>query len=776
MIHFLRGVGRFLVGLGIGGLLALGALTGALYLNRDKLLLWLTHQLSQTFSARIEVQAVQVGHLADLPWLSFRLSGFLMRSFSGDTLLTAREVTLYLNLWEALVEKNYRVERITLEGPRLYLAYDRQGRSPWQAVFREDTGANSPWRIEALHIQDGHFEYKDEQADFALSLEVATLTAAIAYERGKLTLEGSTQGQLKQIGTLKGTWLEGLPFRLEGQLEQDEPWLLSRGLRLMVTGLQARVEGGIRFQTGVPELSLRLQEVGIEVGFLRRFWPQAPQVLSSLQGSLQGQGHLRGPVGRGHLPNVEVSAVLDVREPFLWKAYRVQAVRAQGSLRWEPGRRPRGKLQIDSLFVVGGEGDTLQGALSYDWYRQQGTATLTGQLNLRALTEAGLLTTDTLTGTLRAHLQAHHKAPDWLLSGEGHLTSLTWKTLVVDKATFQVNPTTLYLKDVVLRHPQARLAAPQLWLSSYRRLWDTTAAPLSVQGLVQAAYLAYQPTDTGGGRLWPLHLDLEAHIDTLIWQNHLLGPLRTHLTWQADSFTLDRLRLANVAHGVVEGRFQGTPTHYAIEATFSHLSLEALHQKWPELDTLFPLLPHLKGTVSGQINGHFPLRQGRFSWAEAKAELALRFENFVVVESPYTYELFSLIPLTDFKRIQVGHVQTQLALSEGVIRLDTTSLHANRWQMRIAGRHTLRGELAYDLEVQVPRPLLDKSQARIQAWVEEVEGELLRLQIQVRGTAEKPLFRWKPSSRPAILPTPRPAPTKKRSPSRPPTELPVDQN
>ncbi|RMF47354.1 MAG: hypothetical protein D6750_09185, partial [Bacteroidetes bacterium] len=351
-------MGRFLVGLGLGGLLALGALAGALYLNRDKLLLWLSHQLSQTFSARIEVQAVQVGHFADLPWLSFRLSCLLMKSFSGETLFTAREITLYLNLWEALVEKNYRVEKISLEGPRLYLAYDRQGRSPWQAVFRDDTGAGSPWRIEALRLQEGHFAYKDAQADFELSLEVATLEAALAYEGGKLTIEGSVQGQLKHIGTLKHAWVQGLPFQLEGQLEQDKPWLLSRGLRLTVTGLQARVEGGIRFQTGVPELSLRLQEVGVEVAFLRRFWPQAPQALPVFQGSLQGQGHIRGPVGRGHLPSVEVSATLDVREPFLWKAYRVQEARAQGSLRWEPGRRPRGKLQIDSLFVVGGEGDT----------------------------------------------------------------------------------------------------------------------------------------------------------------------------------------------------------------------------------------------------------------------------------------------------------------------------------------------------------------------------------------------------------------------------------
>ncbi len=776
MTRFLRGLGRFLAGLVVGGLLALVAIAGALYLNRDKLLTWLSSQLSQTFSARMEVQAVQVGHLGDLPWLSFRLKGFLMKSFSGETLFTAREATLYLNLWETLVEKNYRVEKITLEGPYLRLAYDKEGGSPWQAVFRGDSGADSPWRIEALRIQEGRFEYRDAQADFWLTLEVASLQATLAYQASQLTVEGSVEGQLQRMGTLKQAWLERYPFRIEGQLEKDDPWLLSRGLRLSVTGLQARVQGGIRLAASPPELSLRLEEIGAETALLQRFWAEAPDVLRHLQGSLQGKGHIRGPIGQGHLPSVEISAFLHVRKPFSWKAYPVRSLQAQGSLFWDPGRRPRGKIEIDSFSLAGGAADTLSGRLSYDWYRKRGRATLAGQVDLQALTQAGFLTTDTLQGLLRSTLQAHHQEGRWLLSGEGEVSNLTWRELAVERTLFHLAPTNLELAQLVLRHPRVRCTAPRLQVSSYARLWDSTAAPLSIRGSLQASYLAYQPADTGGGLPWPLHLDLEARIETLAWQGHLVGPIHTHLVWQGDSFLLDPLRVGAVAGGSIEGNLQGLPFRWSVEGAFSRLNLEALHAEWPELDTLFPLLPHLKGTLSGRMQGRFPLRKGRLSWAEAQAELTLRLENFVVVESPYTYELFSLIPLTDFKRIQVGSVQAHLTLQEGVLRLDTTTLQANRWRMRIAGSHTLRGELAYDLEVEVPRLLLDKSSQRIEEWVEEVEGERLRLHIQVRGTTEKPVFRWKPASRPAAWPERRSTTPKKRSPTRPTPELPVDQN
>lgn len=776
MTRFLKGVGRFLVGLVTGGLLMVGALTLALYLNRDKLRRWLSHQLSQTFSARIEVRTFRIGHLQDLPWLSFRMSGFMLKSFTGDTLFFAREITLYMNLWEALVEKNYQIEKISLEGAHLGLFYDKRGHSPWQAVFREDSGASSPWRIEVLYIQDGRLDYRDAQADFGLTLEIASLKATLAYETNKLTIEGSAQGQLQRMGTLRQTWLEKSPFRLEGQLEKDDPWLLSRGLWLSVAGLQARVEGGLRTTPAPPELSLRLEALGVETALLQRFWAEAPHVLRKLQASLQGRGQIRGPVGRGHLPTVEVSATLEVQKPFFWKAYPVHSMQARGNLLWEPGPSPRGKVQIDTLFLVGGTGDTLSGGLSYDWYRKRGTATLTGQIELYALTQAGLLTADTIQGTLRSELQAHQKEGRWLLSGEGEIHNLTWKELKVERGAFRLTPATLQLSELVVRHPQARFRVPRLQVSSYTRLWDSTAAPLSIQGALQASYLAYQPADTGGGLPWPLRLDLEARIDTLAWQRHIVGPIRTHLVWQGDSFLLDPFRLERVAGGAVEGRLHGLPSFYTLEGVFSRLDLETLHAEWPELDTLFPLLPHLKGTLSGRMQGRFPWRKDRLSWTEAQAELTLRLENFVVVESPYTYELFSLVPLTDFKRIQVGSVQTHLTLQEGVLRLDTTTLQANRWRMRLAGSHTLRGELAYDLEVEVPRLLLDKSSQRIEEWVEEVEGERLRLQIQVRGTAEKPLFRWKPASRPAALPERRSSSPKKRSPPRPTPELPVDQN
>jgi hypothetical protein len=168
------------------------------------------------------------------------------------------------------------------------------------------------------------------------------------------------------------------------------------------------------------------------------------------------------------------------------------------------------------------------------------------------------------------------------------------------------------------------------------------------------------------------------------------------------------------------------------------------------------------------------------------ADATLRLRDFSVEESPYTYKLFSLIPLTDFRRIQVGEVQTHLRLQDGVIRLDTTLLSANEWRLWISGSHTLRGELRYHLLVEVPRNLFIKRGSRVPDVVEEAEGERLELAIQVGGTAENPHFQWAPHfgrkprtrsmflpSSPAISPiTPRDQPY----PSPEPTHQPPTSN
>jgi hypothetical protein len=370
-----------------------------------------------------------------------------------------------------------------------------------------------------------------------------------------------------------------------------------------------------------------------------------------------------------------------------------------------------------------------------------------------------------------------HKKSKWSLSGQGTLIQGQWKEIFIPHVQFSVTPTALTLYEGVIQHPAWTLHTSELRIQNYARLWDTTVPPLHLEGRLRLPKWMYVSSDTGSpSSIPPFTANLDIRIDTFSWDARRYGPIEGRVRWLPDTLFVDLHRLEGVAGGKLKGRIVKEASHWRLQGELTRLSLEKLHKEWPELDTLFPLLPHLRGIASGMFEASFSMRRNRLAWAEAQGSFSLLLSDFVVVESPYTYRLFSLIPLTDFKRIEVGRVEARCALTEGVLRLDTTYLQANRWRMQVAGSHTLQGELAYDLLVEVPRVLLDKSSSRIQEWVEETEGDRLRLAIQVRGTAEDPSFRWKTAgstSTPSKSDKEEPTSRKKRKARSP---LPVEEN
>lgn len=777
MKTLLRKVLRFLIGLLLGLGIAVGGLAIALYLSRDTLLSWLKDLLSQSFSARITVRDIQIGNLRDLPALSLSLRGFLLQSFPGDTLFQAQEASLHLNLWEALVEKNYRIIGLSLKEASFFLLYDAQGYSPWQNILRKDTGQASPWAIEKLLLENCTFHYSDKEADATLSLSIEKLSAAVKYQADKLFISGKGTGTVEELRLQKHLHLRRQAFALQGQLIHDPPWLLSDGLQLQIASFMTRIEGGIRLDP-IPVLSLRLKKFGVDWSYLRNLWPAYPKPLEKLNAFLEGQGEITGPIGRGHLPRLLLTVRLHTKAPFAIQAYYLRQAYLQAQIAFDLQKDGEKSLTLDSLFLCGGIQDTLTGSLAYDFRKETGKGQFVFRWDLGSWKAFGIDSAQSVAGLSRGTLTLALRKKQWLPKGHILLEGVTWQDLAVEKAHIDLTPERLVLRESNCSFQGSRLATTFLEVRHYQRLWDSTALPLHVEGDLHINRWAYGGASKEGTSLPPFTAKLRLQVDTLVWGDSRYGPLRADLSWGRDSFHLTNLHAEGIAHGTLSGEITyTTPGHYQrwrIALQGRSIELSQLRAEWPALDTLFPLLPHLSGTLSGEVQGQLPLTPKGVAWAEMYGEIHLSVKNLVVSECPYTYKLFSLIPLTDFKRIEVGHLQAHLHIAEGVVRLDTTWLAANRWRMRVAGSHTLQGEIAYDLLVEVPRVILDKSSTRVESLVEENEGDRARLAIKVRGTTQEPVFSWMPAGTTSSTAPPAGTSPQKHKKKKP-RELPVQQ-
>lgn len=771
----MRGVLRFVAGLLLGIGMALVGLLLIIYLSRDRLMAWVIQELGRSFSAKIYLSDVEVGSLRALPKLGITLENFSLMSLKGDTLFTAQTVDLHLNLWEALVRKNYRIQALVLDSPKFWLIYDKKGRSIWAGVFRtsaDSAQSSSPWALEKVQVREGRFIYRDYQASFALSVGIRHLRTRIESAENRLQISGEGEGTIAQLIHKQKSWLQMQPFSLGGTLTHEADWLLVSPLRVRVLGLVAEVEGGIKLAEPRPELSLRVKDLDIDLQKIRAWWSDAPPVLREINGILTGEGEILGPVGKGKLPRLRLQATLRTRQPFQLQGYMCHALHAQGRLRWDPDLPNKSAVEIDSLFLAGGDSDTLHLRGSYGIQTGHLSVAFRIQLALEHLKAWRIPRTDSLSGRLEASGTISYTRRKWALTGEGTLRDASFPDGFISRVAFKLSPEYLLVEDLAGRYGSLTLRIPTLQVRSYARLWDTTAAPLHLRGKVHLASFAYLPSASGSGTLPPWDGDLDIQLDSFYWGRALYGPLRARLIKEGDSLRFAPIEIRGIGGG--QCTFSGgySPKLVAGEGSFQRIDLAELHAQMPELDTLFPLLRHMQGQASGRLRLHLPLRQNKLAWAEANGDLSLSLQNLLIVESPYTYELFSLIPLTDFKRIEVGRLETRLSLSEGVLRTDTTWVRANRWTMRIAGAHTLQGELSYDLLVEVPRVLLDKSSKRIESIVEETEGERLRLAISVTGTATKPRFSWKPAGQTGPPIISKPAKSKRRRERI----LPVEEN
>lgn len=773
MKRFLRFVAGLIGGIGI----AFAGLLLIIYFSKERLLTWLIQELGRSFSAKIYISRTQVGTLQALPSLGITLQNFILTNPRNDTLFTAQAVELHLNLWEALVKKNYRIQAILLESPKFWLIYDRKGHSAWADVFHGSSSSSeapSPWALEKVRVKEGQFIYQDQQAGFLLMLDITDLHARIeGLGEERLHITGESKGLIAHLTHKQKTWLQAHPFSLQGTLTYEGDWLLVSPLRVQVLGLLARIEGGIKLIQPRPEVSLRIKDLDLDLQKVRRWWEDAPPVLDEISGALRGEGEILGPVGKGKLPRLRLQATLRTHRSFQMQGYPCHALYAHGRLRWEPDLPHKSALEIDSLFFAGGERDTLYARGSYGIHTARLSAAFRIRLSLDHLRVWRIPHTDSLSGYLEARGTLSQSGKKWALTGEGTLREAIFPTGAITYVAFRLAPDEIIIEDLAGRYKDFRLRIPSLKVRSYARLWDSTAAPLHLSGQMRLASFAYVPEPSGSETLPPWEGDLDIQVDSFFWGKVLYGPIRARLLKIADTFRFAPVEIAGIGGGrcIFSGVY--APTLMAGEGSFHRIDLVRLHTQMPELDTLFPLLRHMRGEATGHLRAFLPLRRGQIAWAQATGELSLSLQNLLIVESPYTYELFSLIPLTDFKRIEVGQIETRLSLSEGVLRTDTTWIRANRWTMRVAGAHTLHGELSYELLVEVPRLLLDRSFKRVEGIVEETEGERLRLLIAVTGTTAKPRFSWKPV-RQTLSPSPTPKPPKpKRRKER---HLPVEED
>ncbi len=778
LLRFFLGI---LIGLGIG----IALLSFLAYLLRHQIWQWVQEQLSSQLSARITIRDFSVNGWQGFPALTVHLHDLTIVTFQGETLFTSQKLSVYLNFYEALIEKRYRVIGLRAEMPYLRLHWDKAGLSAWNALFRPSTDTTATtWHIETLTIQGGRLSYTDEKSRITLFLDSLSLKASLSHTPLMDTswhFSAHLQTILARLSTPTTPLLGPIPLSIQarGAFLDTHQHMLIQNLQATFAALNVNLSGHLQWKQALPYLRLKIAQIAIDFEQLVRFWPYLPREWPDWPGQILATGTLQGFIGQGYLPSIDLQATFRQKKPFKIADYLLRTLHARVRLHWHPITAKESAFIIDSL-QVSGQQDSLTGKGKYTFSSRLWSAEVEGLLYLSTLRILGLTT---LQGKAQGKASVY-KAPDrwelnftgrldslrydtfaltsyqgqlslaqtgqtWLVQARGQLTGFTYESLAISSANLKWSPDALTLTQLKGQYGTLRLEAPFLSLQPATEPWQQER--LFISGYLYVPVLPFplpiSQTNDSAQTSPALFFNLQLAADTLLWQKGMYGPLRASLRTSPDTLVLQIHHLEGFARSTLQGTLKTLSpkenhTLWLLHLKAQNLHIPSLRKELPLLDSLFPLLPHLQGEVDTEIEGTLPFARAQLLWTQARAQTRLLLKNFVVHECPYTYKLFSIIPLTDFKRIQVGQVRTQLSLQDGVIRLDTTYLQANEWRLWISGSHTLKNDLAYHILVEVPRNLLLKGTSRVADIVNEVEGERLRIAISVTGKADNPTFSW----------------------------------
>lgn len=175
---------RIFMWTGILIVLLLGLLIAAPFLFKDKLVELAKKEANKQLNAKVDFGEFHLSLFKSFPDFRFDIENVSVvgvNEFAGDTLLGLKELGLDLNLMSVIKGKDYQINALKLDNPRINVKVLRNGKASWDIVkpstdtAKTDTSKSGPasfnLHLSSLVIKDAYLRYDDEQGGMSARVE-----------------------------------------------------------------------------------------------------------------------------------------------------------------------------------------------------------------------------------------------------------------------------------------------------------------------------------------------------------------------------------------------------------------------------------------------------------------------------------------------------------------------------------------------------------------------------------------------------------------------------
>ncbi|HMH21775.1 MAG TPA: AsmA-like C-terminal region-containing protein [Puia sp.] len=155
------------------------------FLFRGKIVSIVKTQINKNLNARVDFSDVDISLFRHFPRLAVGLDSLQVvgnGEFSTDTLISAKQIDVSLDLLSVISGNNMKIHSIHVEQPRIHAIVHKNGHANWQ-ITKPDPGAKDnvstapksfSMQLQKYSISDAYISYADESAN--MSCEIAGLS------------------------------------------------------------------------------------------------------------------------------------------------------------------------------------------------------------------------------------------------------------------------------------------------------------------------------------------------------------------------------------------------------------------------------------------------------------------------------------------------------------------------------------------------------------------------------------------------------------------------
>ena len=160
------------------GIFLLLTITGSILVSayKDDIQKYILNYLNDRLDTKVNVRKISISMLRHFPYISATFNDVTILSSSGyrkakmtpDTLLAAREVVLDVNIYNVLIKKNIKVDRVLVSDGRLLLAEGKNGKNNWSILRKSTDRKGKKVNVRLFRLKQISYRYESKKENFVL--------------------------------------------------------------------------------------------------------------------------------------------------------------------------------------------------------------------------------------------------------------------------------------------------------------------------------------------------------------------------------------------------------------------------------------------------------------------------------------------------------------------------------------------------------------------------------------------------------------------------------